>query len=183
MSGKALVVSGALATLGVTAGTAVAASSGATSTTTAPGACRTTNMTIWRAAPGSGTTGGTYYDLEFSNTGSASCSLTGYPRVIAVDSHGQQIGRSAGHDDRFAPSTVVVGRGRTAHAVIRVTDVGVFSAATCDPTPAAGLKVFPPGRPLGVVVPLRFTACAATGPSFLSVRVIRPLAGIPDFSQ
>jgi hypothetical protein len=150
--------------------------------TSAP-ACRTTNLVIWRGAPGDGVTGGTYHELEFTNVGSAACTLDGYPRVIGVDRGGAQLGRAAGHDAYAAPSAVVLRPGTTAHAVLRISDVGDFSPASCHPTRAVGVKVFPPGRPRGTVVPLRFEACSASGPTYLTVRVVRPRVGVPGVSQ
>ena len=39
---------------------------------------------VWTALPGDGYAGGVFYDLEFSNVGRHTCTLRGYPRVVAV---------------------------------------------------------------------------------------------------
>jgi hypothetical protein len=193
-SRKALITVGVVTSLGACVGTTYATATPArtsartTSThslaasSSAP-ACRTTQLAVWRAAPGSGTTGGTYYELEFSNVSKSACSLTGYPRVFAVGHNGSRIGRAATHDMKFAPAPVVLSPRTTAHAVLRVADAGVYSPSTCHPTAAVGVKVFPPSRPRGEIVPLRFTACASDTPTLLTVRVVRPRAGIPGVSQ
>ena len=146
-------------------------------------ACPTGHLRVWRPAISDGAAGSVYWELELSNVSSTTCSLTGYPRVMAVDGSGHQLGRGASHDARFAPSAVVLRPGTTAHALLRVTDVDNFSTSDCQPATAAGLRVYPPGATAAAFVPLRFKACAADGPVYLSVRVVRPRAGIPGYSQ
>ena len=186
---RRVVLAGALTgatTLGLTLAAVVpSGAAGTTSTTasTSAPACRTSQLAVWRAAPGSGVTGGWYYELQFSDVSSSACSLSGYPRVVAVDRSGHQLGSAASHDPRFAASTVTLKPHRTAHAVLRVSDVGAFSPASCRPVAAAGLMVYPPDRSAARFVPLRFQACSAAGPQYLSVRVVRPGAGIPGVSQ
>lgn len=166
--------------LGVTA--ASAAVSPASSTTGAP-ACQTSQLRVWRGLPGSGTAGGVYYDLQFSNISSSSCSLFGYPGVSAVNSSGQQLGSAAGRDPFFSPTTVTMAPGTTTHAVLKVTDVSVFPPTTCVPTTAYGLRIYPPNTFTSVILPFPIRACAKAGPVYLSVRTVRPWAGIPGYSQ
>lgn len=153
------------------------------SSSTSYSPCPTAHLRVWRPASKDGTAGSTYWELEFSNVSTAACTLTGYPRVAAVDGSGHQLGSAASHDTRFAPATVVVQPGTTAHAVLRIVDVGVLPAGSCQPARAAGLRVYPPGTTKAAFVPLVFQACSQTGPSFLSVRTVRPRAGIPGYSQ
>jgi hypothetical protein len=151
--------------------------------TSAYPACRTSQLEVWRGAPGSGVAGGVYYDLQFSNVSGTTCSLFGFPGVSAVTSSRHQLGSPASWDHSYAPTTVVVSPGTTAHAVLRVTDVGVFSPSACQPTTAAGLRIYPPNQTTPTFLPFQFRACAKAGPVYLSVRTIRPRAGIPGFSQ
>jgi Protein of unknown function (DUF4232) len=175
----------ATAASGATTGasTASTASTGTVRAATTYPSCHTAQLRVWRSATGDGVAGGRYWQLELSNVSSTTCALTGYPRVAGVDGSGHQLGSAASHDQRFAPSTVVLRPGTTAHAVLRITDVDVFSAATCQPASAAGLRVYPPGTTRAAFVPLRFKACSAAGPVYLSVRTVRPRAGIPGYSQ
>jgi hypothetical protein len=138
---------------------------------------------VWRAAPGDGAAGSFFYELQFSNTSATPCTLRGFPGVSAVDRSGHQLGSPAGRDHRFAPSTVVVRPGRTAHVLLRIVDVGNLSAATCQPVRATGLRVYPPNTSRAAFVPLTFRACSRKGPIYLFVRTVRPRAGIPGYSQ
>jgi hypothetical protein len=175
----------AAAAAGVTAVGVVGTSGASTpalAANTTPG-CHTAQLAVWRAAPASGVAGGWYYDLQFSNISSKTCGLYGFPGVSAVAANGHQLGSAASRDHRFAKSLVVLRPGSTAHAVLRLTDVSVYPPSTCKPTTAVGLRVYPPNTYTSVVVPLRFRACAEAGPTFLSVRTVRPGAGIPGYSQ
>jgi Protein of unknown function (DUF4232) len=177
------------ATLAVAvAGASIVATSAASGATTGTAAvtypsCPTSHLRVWRSAPGDGAAGSFYYELQFSNVSAKPCTLRGYPGVSAVDSSGHQLGSAASHDPMFAPTTIVVRPGRTAHAVLRITDVNVFPPATCKPVRAAGLRVFPPNTSRSAFVPLAFHACSQKGTGYLSVRTVRPRAGIPGYSQ
>jgi hypothetical protein len=177
--GIAATVTGAAAVVAV--GTSQAAGPSLAADTTPR--CHTTQLTVWRGAPPSGVAGGWYFDLQFSNTSRTTCALYGYPGLSAVAADGHQLGSAAGRDPRFAPSLVVLHPGGTAHAVFRLADVTVYPPSTCQPTTATGLRVYPPNATRSVVLPMRFRACAKAGPTFLSVRTVRPGVGIPGYSQ
>ena len=79
-------------------------------------------MEVWTALPGDGYAGGVFYDLEFSNVGRHTCTLRGYPRVVAV-SGGHQVGRGASHGSQ-KPLMVTLRPGATAHALLQVAIPG-----------------------------------------------------------
>jgi len=122
---------------------------------------------------GSGVAGGVYYHLEFTNLSGHSCSLRGYPGVSAVNLAGHQQGSAASRNSVYPPTTVTLANDHSASAVLKITDVGVFSRSACDPTTAAGLRVYPPNRTAAKLVPFPFDACAHAGPVYLSVEVVR----------
>jgi hypothetical protein len=107
-------------------------------------ACSAAQTYVWAAVEGGETAGTTYYELEFSNVGSTTCTLHGYPSVWAVSVGGARIGEPATHQG--APSTVTLAPGATSHAVLGVADTG----AVCDSqgVKAQGLRVVPPGQTL-----------------------------------
>lgn len=159
---------------------------GATSSTTGDGGlphCRTSQVAVWLGLPGSGAAGSTYYELQFSNVSGRTCSLFGFPAVSAVTRGHHSLGSPAARDRAFAPSTVALAPGATAHAVLRVTNVDVFSPSACRPVKAAGLAVYPPKQTTAAVVPFPLRGCAKKGTVYLSVRTVRPQAGIPGYSQ
>jgi hypothetical protein len=172
--------------LTLTALTALTASAVAVSSdATAAGAsaCRTSQLRVWRADPGSGTTGSVYYELQFSNVSNSRCTLDGYPGVSAVAGNGRQLGSAAARDDRFAPAAVVLAPGATAHAVLRITDVSNYAPSTCQSTTATALKIYPPNTSTAAKLAFRFRACSKSGPAYLTVRTVRPGTGVPDYSQ
>ncbi len=146
-------------------------------------ACRTSQLTVWIGVPGNGAAGSSYYELELSNTSPSTCTLTGYPGVSALTGTGRQAGSAAGRDRSFAPATVVLTRGATAHAVLRVISADLYPAALCRPATVGALRIYPPNQTLSVVVPFSLRACTAAGPVYLTVRVVRPGTGIPGYSQ
>lgn len=144
--------------------------------------CRTSQLTVWRGEPGNGAAGSVYYELEFSNVSRTTCSLYGFPGVSALNSRGVQLGSAAVQVHDFPPPRVTLRPGATAHAVLRITNVANFPKATCGPTTATSLRVFPPNTVTASTQPFRFQACSKKGPVYLSVRTVRPGVGIPGYS-
>jgi len=58
-----------------------------------------------------------------------------------------------------------------ATALVRITDAGVFTPASCHEVMAAGLRVYPPGQTRARLVPFPFRACARV--DLLSVRALQ----------
>jgi hypothetical protein len=170
----------AVAALGVGGGAMQAV---AAAQTTATARCHTSQLRIWRGDPGDGAAGSVYYQLEFTNVSSSTCSLDGYPGVAAVGSGGHQLGSAAGRDRMFAPAMVKLGPGATAHAVLRIIDVDNLPKSTCEPTTAAALRIYPPNATRAATLPFRFRACAKSGPAYLLVRTVRPRVGVPGYSH
>lgn len=144
--------------------------------------CSSSALAVWLGlGEGGATAGSTYYPLELSNISTHSCRLKGFPGVSAWNGH--QLGRPAQRANAIPPHTVTLARGATAHVLLRITDVGNLPAASCSPTTATELKVFPPDERAAKFVPFSFQACSKAGPGFLSVRAVEPGVGIPGYSQ
>ena len=84
---------------------------------------------VWTALPDDGYAGGGVYDLEFSNVGRHTCTLRGYPRVVAI-SGSHQVGKAASHGSQ-PPAVVTLRPGATAHALLQVEFP--FCAPPCRP--------------------------------------------------
>jgi Domain of unknown function (DUF4232) len=177
---RALAVLAAVIAVAIGTTAAVAASAGSAS---AAPACSASHLRVWIGLPGDGAAGSVAYELQISNVSKVRCSLFGYPGVSAVNNKGSQLGSAAARDHTFAAKTVTLFPGRTAHFLLKITDVLALPPATCKPANAAGLRVFPPNTAKSSFVPLAFKACSKKGPRYLSTRVVRPQAGIPGFSQ
>jgi hypothetical protein len=168
------------AALALTAASATGA--GAASQAVAP-ECATSALEVWIGlGGGESAAGSTYYPLEFSNTSHRTCDLYGFPGVSAVRGS-KQAGSAAARDHAFAPRTVVLAPGGTAHALLQIANAGVFSGAACKPVQADALRVYPPDRRTATLVPFSFEACQKSGPVFLHIRTIRAGVGIPGYSQ
>src|ERR1700761_4659512 len=57
----------------------------------------------------------TRYALEFTNVSRASCTLSGYPQVVAYRGNGIHVGEMAALDRSIAASRIPLSPGQTAH--------------------------------------------------------------------
>jgi Domain of unknown function (DUF4232) len=143
----------------------------------APPRCKTADLEIWLGlGEGGGTAGSVYYPLEFSNVSHRVCALNGFPGVSAVGNRGGQIGPGASRNGQ-SHGTVILGRGATGHAILRVLDAG---AVCSSPVTATSLKVFPPGATKAQSIDFSFAACRNKG--VLIVGPVRAGVGIPGFT-
>jgi hypothetical protein len=161
-----------VAALAALAATSVVAPAGAAA---APGTpkCATSGLVVWLDTNGNGTAGSTFYNLEFTNLSTRTCTLLGYPGVSAISLSGRQLGSAASRDNTRKPRTVSLKSGATATAVLRVVDAGNFPTIPCREVTAAGLRVFAPNQAASKVIPFPFGACSRTGPVFLTVRAVQ----------
>lgn len=141
--------------------------SGRAGGTTAPAggpaaACRAGQLSgAVTADPDGGTAGATHSTITLINTGSSTCTLTGYPGVSFVgDGNGTQLGAAARRDGSTA-TTVTVDPGRSASAALRIAQAGAVGG--CDPVRADGLRIYPPDDRAAVFVrTTAYTACRST---------------------
>jgi hypothetical protein len=145
--------------------------------------CATSDLRVWLGIPGDGAAGTTAYQLELSNVSSHTCTLMGYPGVSAVAMGEQQLGSPATRDASDPTLLVTLAPGATAHVFLEIVDTAFLPPATCHPTSAIGLKVYPPNDTTATVVPFSFQACKKAGPVFLTVRTTVTGTGIPAFSS
>ena len=120
----------------------------------------------------SGAAGSQEIPLVFTNTGTRSCVLHGYPGVSYVASQGgPQVGAAAERDGG-TETPVTVAPGARATAAVRATVVQNYPAETCGPTPVAGFRVYPPDDTGSVFLPYPTTGCSQTGVKQLSVQPV-----------
>ena len=141
-------------------------SSGAGGAAAATGTCPASSLAVGldRAA-GGGAAGSQFVLLTFRNAGSSRCVLDGHPGVSFVGGGaGRQIGSPAVRTGSLRQVTLAPGQ--TTTAVLQVADAGNYDAATCAPTTADGLRVYPPGSRASRFVSFRVQACqGSTGSS------------------
>jgi hypothetical protein len=110
-----------------------------TSTGSAP-ACTRDSLKI--TYQGTDNTAGHFHGmLTFTNTGSAPCSMNGYPIVYLgqEEAEGTQ-GAASTNDTSSSPALVTVAPGAAAHAATTITDAGVV----CEPVDTSYLVAAPP---------------------------------------
>jgi Protein of unknown function (DUF4232) len=151
------------------AGTGQPVSSGATtpaSTTAgggsgAPAACPTSVLRVAQAPGSGGAAGSFYFDLTFTNTGSSSCTLYGYPGVSFTTSGHSQLGLPAQRDPSPA-KLITLSPGGVASNQVRVPDVTVYPASACRPATATYIKVYPPNQTAPVYVSAKTKVCTTS---------------------
>jgi len=166
-------VSVIIAALAVAVGFVVVAPSAPAATASAAPPCKTSGLDIWLENEiGGGTAGSVFYRFRFTNLSGRTCTLKGYPKVLAVNLKGQRIGSPASHETTVEPHLVKLAPEKSAPAVIRVIDAENFPRSACRPVTAAGFRVSPPGNTASRLVPFPFRACSKAGNGNLSVTVV-----------
>jgi len=176
LTSKSKRLAGALALTALAAialfATQVAPSAAATASR-APAACSNSKLVIWFAEmPGDGTAGSIFYKLAFTNLGSSTCSLKGYPQITAANLGGGKVGSDATQESGTPVKSVTLKSGDSAYATLRIAEAGNYSPSTCKPVMAAGLRVKAPGNGGPKLVPFPFEACSRNGHTNLSVRAV-----------
>ena len=106
---------------------------------------------------------GTYWDLTFTNTGTAACTLDGYPGVSFLTAARTVINAPATRTPA-SPHQVTLAPGQTASAQLKTPNVGNLPTTACHQATAAFLKVYPPNDTVPVFVPARIGVCAGRSP-------------------
>jgi hypothetical protein len=96
--------------------------------------------------------------------------MSGYPGVsLTGGDPAKQIGAAAARDTSKTPAQVTLAPGQPGSAVVQIVQAGNYPAATCQPTPASALFIYPPNQTVPVSVPYTATGCMASGVTILRV--------------
>jgi hypothetical protein len=168
----------------------VAASSGAASPNTVTGASPTasgggsgaaacTTQDLKAALVNSeGAAGSLYVNLDFTNTGSAACTLFGFPGVsIGSGTPFKQVGAAATRSTSASPTLVTLTPGQTGNAQLRIVQAGNFPSATCSPAATTSLQVFPPNQTTPLYLSLNSTGCTSKSVNILTIGVVQAGTG------
>lgn len=110
-----------------------------------------------------GTAGSVYQPLRLTNTGTGTCTLTGYPGVSFVTgASGDQVGAAASRNPQHAVTTVTLAPGATAESVVQVVDHMNYAPAQCKATDVSGFRVYPPGNTAAAYVPFDHSSSACS---------------------
>jgi hypothetical protein len=156
------------------------ASSAAVNPNTAAGgppACATADL---KATVGvaQGAAGSVYQVIDFTNIGTASCSLYGYPGVaLAGGSPVTQIGAAASRSTQTAASLVTLAVGATGNTLLRITQAENYPQSTCSPVASTYLQIYPPNQTTPIYLAYKSTGCSSTKVNLLTVSVVQAGAG------
>ncbi len=154
--------------------TVALASSGGEHTESVP-ACSNSNTYVWFALAPSGAAGTIYYPIEFTNIGTSSCYLYGYPGVQAINSADNPVGPAASRLT-LSHGDVVLKPNQTAYALLGIVEKGVISG--CTATQADGLQVYPPNETQKQFIS-DFTFSACKNKVYLHVYPVKSGIGVP----
>lgn len=119
-----------------------------------------------------GAAGSVYQVIDFTNIGTSSCSLYGFPGVALVGgSPLAQIGAAATRSTPPGPSLVTLAPGDTANVVLRITQAENYPTSTCHPVATTFLQIYPPNQTTPIYLAYKSTGCSATKVKLLSVGV------------
>ncbi|TJZ75796.1 DUF4232 domain-containing protein [Rhodococcus oryzae] len=141
-----------------------------------PNTCAATELML-TAGQVEGAAGSTMIPLVFTNIGGRTCLLDGFPGVSYVaEEHGAEVGAPATRSGAGQGPVELTSNGK-ATAQVRAIQVANYPPELCDPTPVAGLRVFPPNAYASLFLPMPGTGCAKTGPEVTQLEVTAVVAG------
>jgi Protein of unknown function (DUF4232) len=127
-----------------------------------PPACPTSSLQV-KLGVGQGYAGGVYQVIDFTNTSGSPCTLYGYPGVsLASGPPYAQIGLAAKRSTSSTPKLVTLAPAATANALLQIVDALNYPSASCGPTKATALKIYPPNQTAPVYLPNASEGCAKT---------------------
>jgi len=122
-------------------------------------ACATSALQV-KLGSSDGYAGGVYVIIDSTNTSGSSCTLFGYPGVSLVTGPPyKQIGLAAKRSTSTPKKLVTLAAGATASAQLQIVDALNFPSATCGPTKATALKIYPPNQTEPVYLPNTSSGC------------------------
>ncbi len=139
--------------------------------------CKAAGLTL-AVGSGDAAAGHFYVALNFTNSGTSTCVMQGFPGVSYVTGDsGTQVGQPAVRSGTIG-SSVTLAPGAVASSIVTVTDVSVFDASSCQPTPVLGFRVYAPDDTASMYVAHSGTGCAGNPPSpQLQVQTVKAGAG------
>src|SRR5215469_10468005 len=182
------------ATSGSSGSAGVAASSAASSPTAAPTghtSAAAVNPNTPAGPPGcatrdlkatvgiaQGAAGSVYQVIDFTNIGTASCSLYGYPGIaLAGGSPVNQIGAAASRSPQAGPTLVTLKPGAVANTLLRITQAQNYPTSKCGPMASTYLQIYPPNQTTPIYLGYQSTGCSETSVNLLTVSVVQSGAG------
>jgi hypothetical protein len=135
--------------------------------------CSSSGLVIWVGPEAGGSAGGSAYDrIMLTNLSGSTCTVSGFPKVSAVNLQGAKVGAAATQEPGQTVKAVKLAPGDSAVATLRIVDALNFPKNKRKPTLVAGLRIGVPGGSGPKVAPLAFETCAVASTKTLSVGVV-----------
>lgn len=112
--------------------------------------------------------------IAFTNLGSTSCTLYGYPGVSFVGGTPlRQVGLAAAENPGTPRQLVTLRPGAVASAQLHIVDAGNFSSGQCNRVTTSWVQIFPPNQTTHLYVHYTSATCAKPV-RILTVGAVRP---------
>jgi hypothetical protein len=134
--------------------------------------CQALTVTVDDSQAGAAA-GSTYLPIDFANSSASACTMYGFPGVSLAAADGSQIGAAATRNNAFGKVMITLRPGESAHAWLQVADAQNYPSASCEPTTASVLRVYPPGDKGARDVARSLTACRSASSPILTVTAVR----------
>jgi len=139
--------------------------------------CQTSHLSTSAGAP-QGYRSGLQLVITFKNTGTAACTLHGWPHVWqSTGPPVTTIGQPAVEGPVPAPTVVTVPPNGTASARLRIEDSALYPTPTCKPLKATSLAVIPPGAKTATHISFGSTACKGSAKLMTVTSVVQGSGG------
>ena len=163
-----------------TASVPSAAASATPSSSAAAGgapACATRSLKA-TAGIAQGAAGSVYQVIDFTNISGSPCTLFGYPGVaLAGGTPVTQIGAAAARSTGSSAKLVTLAAGKTANALLQITQAENYSASRCVPKASTYLQIYPPNQTTPIYLAYKSTGCSSAAVNLLTIGVVRPGSG------
>jgi hypothetical protein len=138
--------------------------------------CRASNLKLSLGGGNGAGAGSIYPAIEFTNAGSTTCVLAGFPGVSFVaGGDGHQVGAAATRSGD-AGAAVPLRPGAVASALVKQANTANFDAADCQPITVRGFRVYAPGDTSAMFLQFsqQQTECGDSKDGQLSVQTVKP---------
>jgi hypothetical protein len=168
-------IAAAVAALGVGVGSAAWATSSASAAPASVSECTSANLAVWVSPDlSSGAAGTIRFALDFTNIGSHTCFLVGWPGVSAQNIYRNQLGSAAVRVAYPARRFVNVPPGGTANATFVYLSYAVDNSKACRDTNATYLNVYPPDQRTARLAYFDEPVCTVKGHTYMQIERIQP---------
>jgi Protein of unknown function (DUF4232) len=139
--------------------------------------CQTSHLSASAGAP-QGYRSGLQIVVMFKNTGTAACTLHGWPRVWqSTGPPVTNIGQPAIEGPVPAPTVVALPPNGTASARLQIENSAPYPTSACKPLKATSLAVIPPGENTATHISFGSTACKGSAKLMTVTSVVQGSGG------